>query len=319
MSTKRLLRCASGAILAALLAILPLSGPANTQAAPRPPAAAAAQTDFPSPEAAVDALVAALGRHDNAGLGALMGPGGERLLESGDKVADEVTRQHFLAAYAEHHKITPQANGSAVLIVGPDDWPLPIPIVQANGRWHFDAKAGTQEIVDRRIGRNEIAAIRTSLAFVDAEEAYHARLGAYAERIVSSPGKYDGLYWQPGPGEPESPLAPLVAQAVEEGYPGAMAGGKPRPYQGYFFRILKGQGPSAPGGRQSYVTGGAMVGGYALLAWPAVYGSSGITTFQVNRDGIVFQKDLGPNTAKIVAGITLYDPDLTWARVDITP
>ncbi len=315
MSINRLPRCVSGAMLAMLL----LSGPAATQAAPLPPAAAAAPSDFPTADAAVDALVAVLGRHDDAGLRALMGPGGEKLLESGDKVADETARKHFLDAYAAHHQITQQADGRAILIIGPDDWPLPIPIVQANGRWHFDAAAGTQEIVNRRIGRNEIAAIRTSLAFVDAEEAYHARLGSYAERIVSSAGKYDGLYWQPGPGEPESPLAPLVAQAVEEGYPGARSAGKPLPYQGYFFRILKGQGSSAPGGRKSYVTGGAMVGGYAMLAWPAVYGSSGITSFLVNKDGIVFQKDLGPNTAKIAAGITLYDPDLTWARVDITP
>ena len=315
MSTYRLPRCVSGAMLAMLL----LSGPTISQAAPQPAAVASAQTDFPTPEAAVDALVAALSRHDNAGFRALMGPGGEKLLESGDKIADENARAHFLADYAAAHKITTQGDGRAVLIVGANDWPLPIPIVQANGRWHFDATAGAQEIINRRIGRNEISAIRTALAFVDAEEAYHARFGAYAARLFSSPDKYDGLYWEPGPGEPESPLGPLVAQAVDEGYPGANVSGKPIPYQGYYYRILKAQGPSAPGGRQSYVTGGTMTGGYALLAWPASYGASGITSFLVNKDGIVFQKDLGPDTAKIAAGITQYDPDITWARVDITP
>ena len=311
MSMYRLPRRISGILLAMLL----LVGPSVTRAAPPTPA----QTDFPTPDAAVDALVAAVGRYDNSGFRTLMGPGGERLLESGDKIADQNARRDFLAAYAQKHLIAPQGDGRAVLIIGANDWPLPIPIVQANGRWHFDTRAGAQEIVNRRIGRNEIAAIRTCLAFVDAEEAYHARFGAYAMRLISSPDKYDGLYWEAAPGEPESPLAPLVAQAVEEGYPGATASGRARPYHGYFFRILKGQGPLAAGGAQSYVSGGTMVGGYALLAWPAIHGVSGITSFLVNKDGIVFQKDLGPATAKVAAGMTLFDPDLSWARVDITP
>ena len=266
----------------------------------------------------MDALVSAVGSHDNTGFRALMGPAGERLLESGDKVADETARQNFLAAYAQRHQVVMQGDGQAVLTIGANDWPMPIPLVQANRRWHFNTRAGAQEIINRRIGGNEIAAIRTCLAFVDAQEAYRARLGSYATRLVSVPGKYDGLYWDAAPGEPESPLAPLIGQAVEDGYPGAKIAGKPLPYHGYFFRILKGQGASAPGGRQSYVSGGAMVGGFALLAWPAVYGSSGIVTFQVNQGGVVFQKDLGPDTARTVAAITLFDTDLTWARVDVT-
>ena len=319
-NTNKLSRRLSSSLLATLL----LAGtPAAHGIANAAPAAAVsapvAQTVFPTAEAAVDALVAALGRHDNSGFRALMGPGGEKLLESGDKVADENSRQRFLAEYAASHKITTQSDGRAILTIGANDWPLPIPIVQANGNWHFDATAGAQEIINRRIGRNEIAAIRTSLAFVDGEEAYHERFGSYAMRLFSSPDKYDGLYWEPGPGEPESPLGPLVAQAVDVGYPGASAAGKALPYQGYYFRILKGQGPSAPGGRKTYISGTQMAGGYALLAWPAVYGSSGITSFMVNKDGIVFQKDLGPDTSKIAAGISLYDPDITWARVDITP
>jgi hypothetical protein len=319
INTNRLPRRLSGSLLVALLLAGIPAAQGIAYAAPATPVAAAPQTTFPSAEAAVDALVAALGRHDNSGFRALMGPGGEKLLESGDKIADENARQRFLADYAAHHQIATQSDGRAILIVGTNDWPLPIPIVQANGSWHFDAAAGAQEIINRRIGRNEIAAIRTSLAFVDGEQAYHDRFGTYAMRLFSSPDKYDGLYWEPGPGEPESPLGPLVAQAVDEGYPGASAAGKALPYQGYYFRILKGQGSSAPGGRKAYVANGEMTGGYALLAWPATYGVSGITTFQVNQDGTVFQKDLGPDTAKIVAGMSLYDPDITWARVDITP
>lgn len=316
MSKNRLPRFVFGTMLAMLM----LSGPVSALAAP-PMAhqAQAVQSNFPTAEAAVDALIGELGKHDNSGFRALMGPGGEKLLESGDKVADEHARQFFLNDYAAHHQIDRQGDNRAILIVGTNDWPMPIPIVQANGSWHFDATAGAQEIINRRIGRNEIAAIRTSLAYADGQEAYHARFGTYATRLFSSPDKYDGLYWNAGPGEPDSPLGPLVAQSVEEGYPGAQSAGKPVPYQGYYFRILKGQGPSAPGGRKSYMSGGTMTGGYALLAWPAIYGSSGITSFIIDQDGIVFQKDLGPNTAKIVIGLSLYDPDITWARIDITP
>ena len=311
MSAYWLYRCISGAVLAMLL----LAGPAATHAA----APATAQTDFPTPEVAVAALIEAVGKNDHTGFRALMGPGGERLLESGDKIADAKARKDFLASYALRSQIVRQGDTRAVLTIGANDWPLPLPIVQANGRWHFDAKAGAQEIINRRIGRNEIAAIRTSLAFVDAQQVYHERQGAFASHLFSRPGKYDGLYWDAAPGEPESPFGPLVAQAVEQGYPGATEAGKKLPYYGYFFRILRGQGASAPGGAQSYLSCGTMVGGYALLAWPAVYGSSGIVTFEVNQAGIVFQKDLGSNTAKIAAGITLFDPDLSWARVDITP
>jgi hypothetical protein len=294
-----------------LAALLALTFPDTSRAA-------TPQLNFPTAEAAVDALIAAVQTQDKAGFRALMGPGSERLLDSGDKIADATASKDFLASYAQHHQVLQQGDDKAVLIVGADDWPMPIPVVRANGSWHFDSRTGAQEIIDRRIGRNEIAAIRTSLAFVDAEEAYHERFGTYAARLVSSAGKYDGLYWDAVQGEPDSPLAPLVAQAVEEGYPGATASGKSLPYHGYYFRILKGQGASALGGRGSYVAGAAMTGGYALLAWPAAYGSSGVVSFQVNQAGVVFQKDLGPNTARTAAGITLFDPDLSWARVDIT-
>jgi hypothetical protein len=247
----------------------------------------------------------------------VLGPGSEKLLSSGDKYSDAAERQRFLAAYDEQHKLVSSEPSRMVLQIGHDDWPFPIPLVEAGGRWHFDAQAGAQELVNRRIGRNETAAIRTSLAYVDAQKAYFALTGQYAQRLASSPGKHDGLLWPAAEGQPESPLAPLMAQAQEEGYPGERISGKPVPYHGYLFRILTGQGTSAPEGARNYISGGHMTRGFALIAWPASYGASGIMSFTVNQDGIVFQKDLGPNTAAVAAATKLFDPDLRWARVDI--
>jgi hypothetical protein len=223
-----------------------------------------------------------------------------------------------LADYADKHSLAVQTDGSAVLTVGNDGWPMPIPLVQANGKWHFDTAAGAQEIINRRIGRNEIGAIRTALAFADAQNDYKTRFGIFAQRLYSTPGQRDGLYWDPAAGERQSPLGPLVDQSIDEGYPGAEAAGKQVPYHGYIFHMLKGQGPSAMGGKKSYLTNGKLTEGVGLVAWPASYGSSGIMTFLVNQDGTVFQKDLGPDTAKKARAMTLFDPDLTWARIDIT-
>jgi Protein of unknown function (DUF2950) len=209
------------------------------------------------------------------------------------------------------------------LIVGENNWPLPIPIVARNGRWMFDTQAGADEIVDRRIGRNELAAIRTCLAFVDAQHDYFERMrqktgtGVYADRLASTRGRQDGLYWPEESGVPESPLGPLVETAQAEGYPGVTAGGRRIPYQGYYFRILFAQGPNAPGGASDYRQAGRMTGGFALIAWPASYGASGIMTFLVNQDGTVFQKDLGHDTDRIAARIQRFDPDLSWALVDV--
>ena len=212
-----------------------------------------------------------------------------------------------------------------VLTVGTDGWPLPFPIVHAGGLWRFDANGGAEEIIDRRIGRNELATIRTLLSFVEAEQDYFDRAkrgvgtGFYAQRVQSSPGKFDGLYWGTTDGDPPSPLDPLVQQARDEGYPGEAApDGKPTPYHGYLFSVLRAQGPAAEGGEKDYVRNGQMTEGFGFLAWPARIGNSGIVTFIVDQDGTVFQKDLGPTTAKTVAGITRFDPDPTWALVDIT-
>jgi hypothetical protein len=247
----------------------------------------------------------------------VLGPGSEKLLSSGDRYSDAAERRRFLAAYDDQHKLVAVEPGRTILQVGKDDWPFPIPLIQATGRWHFDTPAGAQELVDRRIGSNEIAAIRTSLAYVDAQKVFFAQTGQHAQRLSSSPGKHDGLYWPAAEGGPESPLAPLVAQAQEEGYPGERVYGKPTPYHGYFFRILTGQGTSAAGGARTYISADQMTKGFGLIAWPASYGASGIMTFIVNQDGIVFQKDLGPHTPAIAAATKLFDPDLSWARVDI--
>jgi hypothetical protein len=277
---------------------------------------------FPTPEAAAVALIAAARADNVADMHTILGPGSVALLYSGDPVADAQARRKFVMAYDAGHEFAPDARGRMILSVGDNDWPLPIPIVKEGGLWHFDSMQGAQDLVDRRIGRNEIAAIRTSLAYVDAQKLYFSMAGdkgraSYAERLVSRPGRRDGLYWPTQAGEPDSPLEPLVEQAVDEGYPGANVTGKPIPYQGYYFRILRGQGDDAPGGALDYVANGRMTKGFALIAWPATYGTSGITTFEVNQDDIVFQKDLGPGTASIVAGISLFNPDLSWARVDV--
>jgi hypothetical protein len=282
------------------------------------------QLTFASADEAVAMLVDTVKQSDQRRLLAVLGPGSETLINSGDRHADAASHQRFLTAFDARHKLTEVSPGRMVLDVGIDDWSLPIPVVHANGRWHFDSRAGAQEIVNRRIGRNEIAAIRVALAYVDAQRDYFERskqsggTGQYAQHLVSTPNQHDGLYWPVTAGQPESPFGPLVAQAVEEGYPGEMVSGRPIPYQGYYFRVLRAQGENAPGGAKDYLMGGRMTGGFALIAWPAIYRSSGIMTFLVNHDGVVFQKDLGSATATAAAGMTRFDPDLTWARVDVT-
>ena len=262
--------------------------------------------------------------HDPAAIGSILGPGSEALVRSGDPVKDRQENQHFLDNYAAQHTLVAAGADRMVLHIGKNDWPMPIPLVRRNGLWRFDSGSGAQEVVNRRIGRNEIAAIRFCLAYVDAQKAYFDLFkqatgsGAYAQRLVSTAGNYDGLYWPSVAGIPESPLTPVVASAVEEGYPGQAEAGKAVPYQGYFYRILTRQGASAPGGTKSYMQGKKMVDGFALIAWPAIYGAGGIMTFIVDQDGVVFQDDLGHNTAKRAAAITAFDPGLDWARIDVS-
>jgi hypothetical protein len=295
-----------------------------TVAQAAPASAPEPQRNFASAEEAVSAFVAALRDHKEADLRAILGPEGDRVIDSGDRYADRELHQRVVALYDEKHMIDQKDPGRAELDVGLNDWPMPIPLVENNGRWTFDTKAGAQTIIDRRIGRNELSAIRTLLACVDAQYDYFDRAkqangsGEYAARLLSTPGHRDGLYWPEAKGEAGSPLGPLIDAAQDAGFPGELVGGKPIPYEGYYFRILKAQGPNGDGGAKSYVQSGRMTGGFALIAWPAVFESSGIMTFVAGPDGDVYQKDLGPTTARVAAAMTTFDPDLTWSRVAMT-
>jgi len=280
---------------------------------------ARAQERFADPKEAAQALVTAAKTNDFSRILAILGPAGRDIVESGDKVADKNALDKFLTAYDVKSRISNESDDKAVLIIGPEDWPFPIPLVRKNGDWRFDAVAGRQEILFRRIGRNERNAIEVCLAYVDAQKEFAqlapSTLGAsvYAERIASQPGKKDGLYWPQKDGEPASPLGELAAAAAHEGYrPG---GGGTAPYHGYYYRILLAQGPSAPGGAYDYVVKGKMIGGFALVAYPAEYRNSGVMSFIVNHDGTVYQKDLGPRTSKISRAMTTFNPDKTWRKI----
>lgn len=281
------------------------------------PARAVEGHSFASPQAAIDALVAAVKSGYADEVAAVLGPKGRDLASSGDPVADETARQRFISAYDESHELKLEGSSRAILRVGKDDFPFPIPIVEDAGAWHFDTKAGAEEILDRRIGENELAAIKVLRAYVDAQHEYaeadHDGKGVqYAQRLVSSDGKQDGLYW-PATGDAESPLGPLVGEARAEGYKAHSDG--PHPYHGYLFRILTSQGKDAAGGERDYVIGGRMLGGFGLVATPAEYGNSGVMTFIVNQDGILFQKDLGPDTSELAPAMRSFNPDGSWAKV----
>ena len=281
------------------------------------------QKTFPSPDDAVKALVDAVGTGDRKAVVAVFGPDSEKLLSSGDAVADRASGQAFLAAYGERHRIETVGEDRAVLHVGQQDWPFPIPLVKGKGGWYLDTKAGAEEVLDRRIGKNELAAIQAALAVVDAQREYASKdrngdgLLDYAKKFVSTPGKKDGLYWKAAEGEEQSPLGPLVAAAQEAGYKRSSAG-KPVPYHGYYFRILTAQGKDAPGGAYDYVAKGHLIGGFAVVAFPARYGSSGIMTFIVNHDGQVYSRDLGRKTTAIADKMTRYNPDAGWKKEEAT-
>ena len=295
-------------------------GAPSAWAADKPAAssAAAAQRSFATPEEAVKALVDSVRAQDVNALLAVIGPKSKSWLFSGDKVADAADWQKFLAAYDKKSSIDRDGDAKAILHAGEGDWSFPAPLVRQGDRWVFDADAGREEIINRRIGRNELDTIQTLLAVVDAQREYAANDGGgngfYASRFVSSPGKKDGLYWPTKAGEPESPLGPLVAEAVREGYGKPKSPG-PRPYQGYFFRLLTSQGKDAPGGAYSYLVNGRLFGGFAVVAYPASYGNSGVKTFVVNHDGVVYERDLGPGTAGEATAMKAFNPGKGWAQV----
>jgi hypothetical protein len=307
-------------LLAALLAALALpalaqEAPPAERPAPVPPMA------FASPEAGFAALAAAMAAQDEARLLRILGDAGRPLIRSGDPVADRAARARFAALHAEGHRITRPAPGRAELEVGPDSWPLPVPMIERGGRWRFDARAGAEEVLNRRIGRNELDTVAALGEIVRAQREYAAGAGrdgslqAYARRFFSQPGQRDGLYWPTGPGEAPSPLGALAAAASAGGYARVAAGDAPRPFHGYFFRMLEGQGPAASGGAIDYLAGGRMIGGFAVLAWPAQWGNSGVQSFLVNHHGEVFQANLGPETPRRAAAITRFDPGPGWSRV----
>ena len=277
------------------------------------------QIMFASPEEAVGAMVEALNSNDPKALEAIFGPGSRDLLTSGDPVADKSGRERFLRLYGEKNRLE-QTDDEVVLSVGNEDWPFPIPMVKEDALWRFDTEEGREEILARRIGRNELSAIQVCLAYVDAQREYVLKdrdadgLLQYAQKFRSDKGMKNGLYWEVKEGEKQSPLGPLVAAAQEEGYSDKASGDKPAPYNGYYYRILKGQGKDAVGGAYDYVVKGKMIGGFALVAYPAKYASSGIMTFIVNQDGVVYQKDLGRNTKKAAQAMKLFNPDSTWKK-----
>jgi len=280
---------------------------------------AQSQQAYSTKEEAIGALVTAAKAGDRAGLIRILGRGGDDIISSGDPVADTAARQAFTSAFDAKHQIMMDGDNKGMLLIGTNEYPFPIPLVRKNDKWSFDTAAGRLEILYRRIGRNELNAIQASLAYVDAQNEYAEKdrglgTGVYARRFLSSKGKKDGLYWPTGQGEDESPLGDLVADASNDGY---RLTGRRTPYHGYYYKILTRQGPTAPGGPADYIVGGKMIGGFALLAWPAEYGNSGVMTFLVNHAGEVFEKDRGPRSGWLADRTNAFNPDQTWRKVGV--
>ncbi|WP_306535161.1 DUF2950 domain-containing protein [Geobacter sp.] len=304
----------SGNLLLPLLAILIILA---TGAPVLAASAKTSQKSFASPEEALNSLVVALKNHDKKNLLAILGPGAREIVSSGDPVADKAGREQLVKLHEEKVVIEGADSGKAVFSLGNEDYPFPIPVVKKGNAWRFDAKAGKEELLNRRIGRNELKVIEVLHAYADAQREYAAKdrtgegVGEFAQKIRSTPGKRDGLYWATKEGEEESPLGPLAAQAADEGYSKENTA-----LYGYRYKVLKAQGPHAEGGAFDYVVNGRMVLGFGLVAYPAQYGASGIMTFIVNQNGIVYQKNLGRNTAKVATKMPHYDPDETWKKVE---
>lgn len=326
MTTDRLLRFATapstrrlGAALALAISCLLAAAAEAPKVAPTAAAKSTAPKPvlFASPEDGFNALVATLRRQDFKALAKLLGPGHERITDSGDDAADRAAAESFVAQYDIKHAIQMEGDAKAILNTGTSDWPMPIPLVKRDGGWAFDADAGEEELLARRIGRNELDAMQVCLAFIDMQREYAEidRNGdgtlEYAARLVSTAGKRDGLYWPAAAGEAPSPAGPRLAAANLQ--PGAAKGAR-KPFHGYYFRILTQQGKNAPGGARNYVVNGKLIGGAALLAWPASYLASGVKTFQCALDGVIHEKDLGPDTAALAAQIKAFDPGTGWSH-----
>ena len=309
------------AALAGALGLAPTQG-SQAQAPQKASQPAATVRMFPTADEAAQAFVTALRSKDMEGFLAIVGKDASPWLFSGDAAADAGYRQKFLAAYDEKNALQRREGERAVLVVGDDDWPFPIPIVKSSAGWHFDAAAGREEVLNRRIGRNELDTIQALLAIVDAQREYAASdadqngFADYALRFRSTPGKRDGLYWQTQPGEPDSPLGMLAARASLEGYGEQLESPEQEAYHGYYFRILSAQGKHADGGAYDYMVRDKLLGGFAVVAYPARYGVSGVMTLAVNHEGVVFQKDLGPKTPQLVEAMSAFDPGPGWKKVE---
>jgi hypothetical protein len=301
----------------AIFCLLAFALQAGAQSAPQPTAKPAAKL-FDSPQQAAEALIAAAGKFDTAALEEIFGPAGHDIILSGEEALDRKNLAEFAARAEEKHsvKVDPKHPGMAVLIVGSEDWPMPVLMIKKGGKWFFDAETGRREILYRRIGDNELNAIRVCRGFVEAQHQYAlekhdgAEVNQYAQRIISTPGKQDGLAWKKTDGSWDGPVGEAIAQVIEQGY------SRSEPFHGYYFKVLKGQGPAAPLGQMDFVVNGAMIGGFALAAAPADYKTTGVMTFIVSHDGIVYQKDLGPVTLDAFKQMELYNPDKSWSRTD---
>lgn len=282
---------------------------------------AAKQMEFKTPDEAVKMLITSAKENNSNKLIQILGPDSKEIIESGDAIEDNKTRERFIKAYEEANKLEKTSEDKYTLSVGKTDWVFPIPLMKDGSHWYFDTAAGKEEILNRRIGRNELSTIQSMLAYVDAQREYYLnnheknKLPSYAEKILSSPNKRDGLYYPVKEGETPSPLGELYAAASKEGYGKDKQSKGQNAFHGYYYHILKSQGKDAPHGAFNYVVDGRMVGGHALIAWPATYGNSGVMSFMVSHDGLVYEKNLGPDTAKIAPKINSFNPDSSWKAV----
>lgn len=303
-------------LVAAVLLALSLACPFAPTFAQQP-----GQRNFSSPEEAASALFATMRAHDDQTPLSILGPTAKEVLSSGDPGEDADARESFVVKYQEMHRFVNEPNGSVTLLIGAENWPFPIPLVNNHGSWFFDTAAGKDEILFRRIGRNQIAAMEACRQLVEAQREYFTRPSGnlsqqFSQKLVSDKGRHNGLYWNGAYDEFDSPIDPLIAYASQEEVKDQA--GDPIPFDGYFFRILTSQGTHAPGGARNYIIGGKMTGGVAFVAYPAEYRSSGVMTFIIDESGSIYEKDLGPNTTKLAHAMTAYDPDETWHQPDET-
>ena len=302
--------CANLPKLAAVAILLAACFPARSMA--QQPG----QKTFSSPEDASNALVTAAQSNDEKMMLDILGADGKQIVSSGDDVEDAQSRANFVQRYQEMHRLVKEPDRTTVLYIGAENWPTPIPLLNRGNAWYFDTEAGKKEILFRRIGRNEISTISVCQELVAAQKEYYStQHNEYAQEIFSDEGQHNGLYWKAADGEPQSPIGPLVASAVAKGY-AKSPDGAPTPYRGYYYLILKRQGKNGPGGAKSYIANGKMTEGFAFVAYPAEYGSSGVMTFIVNEDGGVYQKDLGKRTDVLAKAMKEYNPNSSWQKAE---